>query len=448
MKYVIIGGDAAGMSAAMQIFKYDPDATIITLERGGIYSYAQCGLPYVISNTIESSDELVMRSAETFQKKFGIDARTFHEVDHINEKEQIVSGIQVKTGEAFNISYDRLLIATGTDSFVPDWEGTDLPGVYTLKTIPDMEEIQEYITNDVKDITIVGGGYIGLEMAESFHQLGKQVRIINRGNQVAKIFDKEMARYIHEEAEKHGIELVMNEDTIAIEGNKAVQAIRTDKSRYDTDLVLIATGVKPNTSFLEDTSIERMENGTIIVNESLETNVPAIYAAGDCATQYHRVKERHDVIPLGTHANKQGRIAGMNMVGKSRTFKGIVGTSIMRFNDLTLARTGLSDREAEEEGIPFDSVTIDATHIAGYFPGNKKLTVKLTYHADNLLLLGGQVIGEAGVDKRIDVLATALFQQLTVADLEDLDLSYAPPYNGVWDPIQRAARRAVGKTEE
>lgn len=445
LRYVIIGGDAAGMSAAMQIFKYDEQASITILEKGGIYSYAQCGMPYVISGDIQSTDALIMRSAETFREKFHMDARVFHEVDGIDVQKKEVSGKHVQTGESFTIPYDKLLIATGAGPIVPDWPGTDLGGVYTLKTIPDTADIKAHMSGDVQDVTIIGGGYIGLEMAESFHQLGKHVRLINRSEQVGKIFDAEMAAYIHKEAKKNNIELLLNEDTVAIEGDEHVEVIRTKKGVYETDLVLIATGVKPRTDFLQYTSIKTANNGAIHVNDRLETNIRDVYAAGDCALQYHIMKQQNDFIPLGTHANKQGRIAGMNMVGENRLFKGIVGTSILRFINLTLGRTGLSDREAEKAGIPYASVTIEATDIAGYYPGVKNMVMRLTYRSDNHLLLGGQIIGESGVDKQIDVLATALFNQMTLTDLEDLDLSYAPPYNSVWDPIQRAARKAVSQ---
>jgi len=448
LNYVIIGGDAAGMSAAMQIFKYDKDASITTLERGGIYSYAQCGLPYAISGEISHTDQLIIREAETFQEKFGINAKTFHEVQHIDTEQKLVAGIHTVNGEDFSFTYDKLLIATGADPFVPNWPGRDLQGVYTLKTIPDTEKIISKSKEDVEVVTIIGGGYIGLEMAESFRKVGKKVRLINRSEQLGKIFDQEMATYIHDEAKKHHIDVLLNEDTIALEGEDTVEAVRTDKGTYKTDLVLVATGIRPNTQILENTGIEVAKNGAIHVNEYMETNVNDVYAAGDCAQQYHLIKERGDYIPLGTNANKQGRIAGMNMAGKTRKFTGIVGTSILRFMDLSLGRTGLSDGEAEKLGIPFESVTIQAKHIASYYPGAKDITVKLTYRTDNLQLLGGQIIGKEGVDKRVDVLATALFNQMSIPDLEDLDLSYAPPFNGSWDPIQRAARKVMSQVEK
>lgn len=447
LNYVIIGGDAAGMSAAMQIFKYDKNAAITILEKGGFYSYAQCGMPYAISKTVPSVDQLIMRSSETFRGKFGMDTRTYHQAESIDTRAKTVSGHHMRSGESFTLPYDKLLIATGADPIVPDWPGKDLQGVHTLKTIPDTEAIKAY-ADHAKDVTIIGGGYIGLEMAESFHLLGKQVRMVNRSGQMGKIFDSEMAEHIHQEAAKHQVEVLLNEDTVAIEGDTAVQAIRTDKGTYATDLIIVATGIRPNTDFLEGTGIQTAGNNAVHVNEWMETNVQDIYAAGDCALQYHLVKEKHDYIPLGTNANKQGRIAGMNMAEKKRSFKGVTGTSILRFMDLTLGRTGLSERDAAKADVPYASVTVDAKHIASYYPGTKKITVKLTYRPDNLLLLGGQIIGEEGVDKRIDVLTTALFNQMTIDALEDLDLSYAPPYNGSWDPIQRAARRAMSDMEK
>ncbi|GAE45981.1 pyridine nucleotide-disulfide oxidoreductase [Mesobacillus boroniphilus JCM 21738] len=250
-----------------------------------------------------------------------------------------------------------------------------------------------------------------------------------------------MAELIHEEAVKQNIVLKMGESVEAFGGSEHVESVKTDKGEYETDLVLVAVGVKPNILFLEGTGIKISVNGAIQVNAYMQTSIKDIYAAGDCATQYHRVKEKDDHVPLGTHANKQGQIAGLNMVDVHKTFKGIVGTSIIKFFDLTLGRTGLSEKEANLLNIPYGSVTITAADIAGYYPDDKKMKLKLVYHKATHKILGGQIIGENGVDKRIDVLATAIFHSMTIDELLDLDLAYAPPYNGVWDPIQQAARR-------
>ncbi|HLR41932.1 MAG TPA: FAD-dependent oxidoreductase [Pseudogracilibacillus sp.] len=445
MNYVIIGGDAAGMSAAMQMMKYDPEAEITILEKGEIYSYAQCGMPYVIGGVVDSVDDLIARDVDVFREKYGMDARTLHEVERVDTKERTVSGRIVGTGETFQVPYDKLLIASGASPFVPIWKGMDVAGIHTLKTIPDTTEIAEDVKKDVQDITIVGGGYIGLEMAENFRKLGKKVRMLIRSGQVAKIFDESMAAYIMEEAERHGIDVLLHEEIKEVIGKESVTAIRTNKTIHETDMVLVATGIQPNTAFLQGSGVDVARNGAVQVNEWMETNVRNVYAAGDCAQQYHLVKEAYDYVPLGTHANKQGRIAGMNMAGQYRVYRGMTGTSIMQFVDLTLGKTGLSDREAANQELPYASVEIAGKHMARYYPGSEKISVKLTFRTDNGLLLGGQLVGKAGIDKRTDVLATALFNKMTVEQLEDLDLSYAPPYNGVWDPIQRAARKAVGK---
>lgn len=441
MKILIIGGDAAGMSAAMQIVRNSSGHEITVLEKGGVYSYGQCGLPYVISGKIESTDELIARTQSTFKEKYGIDARVFHEAQKVDVENKMVSGINHSNGETFSLPYDRLLIATGVSSVVPEWEGVTLPGIFSLKTIPDAKAIMDYLERDIHNVTVIGGGYIGLEMAESFAELGKKVTIIERNEQLAKIFDPDMAELIHEEAVKQNIVLKMGESVEAFGGSEHVESVKTDKGEYETDLVLVAVGVRPNTSFLEGTGIKTIGNGAIQVNAYMQTSIEDIYAAGDCATQYHRVKEKDDHVPLGTHANKQGQIAGLNMVDVHKTFKGIVGTSIIKFFDLTLGRTGLSEKEAKIMNIPCGSVTITASDIAGYYPDDKKMKLKLVYHKETHKVLGGQIIGENGVDKRIDVLATALFHSMTTEELLDLDLAYAPPYNGVWDPIQQAARR-------
>ena len=279
-------------------------------------------------------------------------------------------------------------------------------------------------------------------MAETFVELGKKVRMIERNDHIGTIYDADMAEYIHKEADKHNIEILTNENVKAFKGKERVEQIETDKGTYKTDLVLVSVGVQSNTDFLEGTNIRKNHKGAIEVNAYMQTNVKDVYAAGDCATHYHVIKETHDHIPLGTTANKQGRLAGLNMVDKRRAFKGTLGTGIIKFMNLTLARTGLNEKEAKGLNIPYKTVKVDSTNMAGYYPSASPLHLKLLYHADTKQLLGGQVIGEEGVDKRIDVIAMALFNKMSIHDLEDVDLSYAPPYNSVWDPIQQAARRA------
>ncbi|MFF6017634.1 FAD-dependent oxidoreductase [Lysinibacillus fusiformis] len=439
MKYVIIGGDAAGMSAAMEIYRNVPGAEITTLERGFIYSYGQCGLPYVVDGRISSTKRLIARDVETFRGKYGIDARIGYEVEKVDVEKQIVSGVQA-SGEVFEISYDKLLIATGADPVVPVKRGVELEGIHTVKTIPQLEDLMADLTTDIEQVTIIGGGYIGLEMAETLHACGKKVRLVQRGSHVAKILDEELAQHVHEEAKKNNVELLLNTDVEAFEGNKRVERVITNNGVLETDLVIVASGIRPNTKFLEGTGIAFAKNGAIIVNRHLETSVENVYAAGDCATHFNIVKERIDYIPLGTTANKQGRLAGLNMSGKFAPFRGIVGTSILKFFNLTIATTGINESHAKELGFDYEAFKLSARHIAGYYPGAQRMYIKVVVRKRDQLLLGAQIVGPAGVDKRIDVFATALYSKMTLPDLLDLDLAYAPPFNGVWDPLQQVAR--------
>lgn len=441
MNYVIIGGVAAGMSAAMEITRADENAHITVLEKGEDYSYGQCGLPYVINGWIPSISDIIARSAQTFRDKYKIDAQTNKEVTEIHSEAQTVIGHDTITHEKFEISYDTLLIATGADPNVPDWSGMDLQGIHTLKTIPDTKEIMSDLDNDRQNAVIVGGGYIGLEMAESLTSIGINVTLIQTDNQLATIFDADMADLIAEEADKQGVKVILNEAVEAFEGDGRVNKVITNKGSYETDFVLLAIGIHPNTGFVENTDIHLSDQGAIIVNPYMETNVKNIYAAGDCATHFHIVKRKDDYIPLGTTANKQGTIAGANMSGGAETFKGMTGSSVIKFFDLSLGRTGLSEAEAKALNFSYGIQTYKGTDIAGYYPGNKTLSIKLMYCKKTYDILGVQIIGEKGVSKRIDVIATAIFNKMKVQDLVDLDLSYAPQFNNVRDPLQQAARR-------
>lgn len=442
MKYVIIGGVAAGMSAAMEIYRTDDSADITVLERGQDYSYGQCGLPYVVNDLISSTDKVIARTVEDFRNKYQINARTNTIVIDVDVDHQEVIAIDTVTNEEFTVAYDRLLIATGADPIKPNWDGIDLEGIHTFKTITDTNNLLSDLTDDVKQVTVIGAGYIGLELADALKSRGLDVRLIQREDQVAEIFDRDMAVLVQNEAEKQGIEIILEETVKGFSGNDRVEAVMTDKQTYSTDLVLLAIGVKPNTEFLNDTGIHKLPNGALIVNAYQETSIKHIYAAGDCATHYHRIKQQHDYIPLGTTANKQGRIAGANMAGRRIAFKGVVGSSIIKFFDLSLGRTGLNENEAKQLNLPYTIISSVTNSHAGYYPGAEKLNLRLIYHTETKQLLGGQIIGKKGVDKRIDVLATALYAELTMSQLLDLDLSYAPPYNGAWDPIQQLVRKS------
>lgn len=442
LNYVIIGGVAAGMSAAMEIYRTDENARITVLEQGTYYSYGQCGLPYIINKRIPSIDDVIARTVETFRHKYHINALTNKVVTNISTDEQTVLGYDVRTKEVFHVAYDRLLIATGAQPNVPSLEGVELEGIHTLKTIPDTEAIMSHLDNKVEHSVIVGGGYIGLEMTESLTTLGKKVTLIQRGQQLANIFDADMATFIYDEAIEKGVDVILNESVEKFSGHDGiVDKVITDHGSYTTDFVLLAIGVQPNTRFLNHSNLHLTDQGAIKVNAYMETNIDNIYAAGDCATHFHLVKQKDDYIPLGTTANKQGTIAGANMAGNPVAFKGITGTSIIKFFDLTLGRTGLSEKEAKLMKISYDIAKYEGTDITNYYPGNKKMSIKLLYCKKTYRLLGGQIIGEKGVSKRIDVLTTAIFNDMTVHELIDLDLSYAPQFNNVRDPLQQTARQ-------
>lgn len=438
--YVIIGGDAAGMSAAMEIVRHDKKAQVTTLEQGTVYSYGQCGLPYVIDGRIASAERVIARSPETFRDRYGIDARTNHRVESIDYEKKEVRGTHVETDETFTVHYDKLLIATGAHPLVPSLRNSDLSGIQVFKTIEQTQQLVAAI-EEKQHVTVIGGGYIGLEVAEALTLAGKEVRVIQRGDRLAKNFDDSISEAILTKARERGIEVLLNEEVIGFEGEDVVRKVTTKNGTYATDYVVLALGVRPATAFAQSPQLHTLRNGAIVTNEQMETTIPDVYAAGDCASHFNRLTGKHDYIPLGTTANKQGRVAGLAMCGEDARFKGIVGTSIFQFFDYAIGGTGLNERALQATNRDYDSITLTANAIAGYYPGGDKMTLTLYYDTFTRHVLGAQMIGGAGVDKRLDVIATALYAQLTVEDLLDLDLSYAPPFNGVWDPIQQMARR-------
>lgn len=443
MEYVIIGGDAAGMSAAMQIFKHDKRANITIFEQGEDYSYAQCGLPYGISGEIKDLEDVVVRTANTYKSKFNMNATTRQRLIHIDTDHKQVLVRDLETRREYFKHYDKLLIATGARAYVPNWYTEELKGVFTLKELSDAKKIKKYLKSFHKYAVIVGGGYVALEMAESLRHMGIQVKLMLRNNRLGDMFDLDMQSAIIEEAKANKIEICFEEEIVALHGKDSISAITTNKSRHSADLLIAATGVKPNTDFLEKSVISLSSNGAVNVDAYMHTNVPDVFAAGDCAMQYNRIKKALDYKPLGTNANKQGRIAGLNIMGQKRIYQGTLGTSILRFFNLTLAKTGLSAQEALESGFEIGSETIKSTDIAGYFPNHQFFTMKIIYEKESMAIMGAQIIGSGNVDKRIDVLSTAIFSKLKVQDLEDLDIAYAPPYNSVWDPVQKLARKIM-----
>jgi len=442
-RYVIIGGDAAGMSAASQIRRMDKEGEILVFEKEGVISYAQCGLPYWVGGVVPEKKKLIARTAEEFLNRYNIDVKLYHEVVKIDPSKKEIKVFRREEKDEIAVPYDVLLIGTGSTAIVPPWDGRNLPGVFTLKTMGDAEKLLDWLSSHTPTkAVVIGGGYIGLETAEALHSRGFKVTVLDLAPQLIPTFDKEIAEIAQDALTRHGVEVHLNEEVVGLEGDeKGVKAVVTKNGKFEADLVIISIGVRPVSELAKEAGIELGPKNAILVNERLETSIPDIYAAGDCATHFNRIKNAPDYIPLGTTANKQGRIAGINMAGGDAKFAGVVGTAIVKVFDRTIARSGLGERDCEALGIPYQVVLIKARPVSHYYPWEDEiLTIKLCYHKDNRKLLGGQIAGGlGGVDKRIDVLATALFHEMTIDELQALDLAYAPPYNSVWDPLQQAS---------
>ena len=442
-RFVVVGADAAGMSAASEARRVDAGLEIVAYDKGGFTSYSQCGLPYWLGGVVKRQEQLLSRSVDSFAQR-DIQVQLHHEVLAIDPQRQRVRVRNLEAGTEFDDPYDQLLIATGASPAELSFPGSDLVGVFNLDVMEDAVAIEAFLRRHRPARTvIVGGGYVGLELAENFTRLSLQVALVQRSEQVFQSVDPELAAALHGELERNGVDVRFCESVVqACAGQEGrVQEVQTTTGTLPAELVILATGVRPNVSLATGAGVPLGETGAIAVDSRLATHTPGIYAAGDCAEHYHRVLRKGAWIPLGTTANKQGRVVGRNAAGGQAMFAGIVGTAVAKVFDLSVARTGLNEREARAAGFDIETVVLESTDQAGYMPGSEKLTVKLVAERGSGRLLGGQAIGKSGADKRVDVLATALYAQLTVSQLEELDLGYAPPFNSVWDPVQAAATR-------
>jgi NADPH-dependent 2,4-dienoyl-CoA reductase/sulfur reductase-like enzyme len=443
---IIIGGDAAGMSAASKVRRVHPDKQIIVFEKSGYTSYSACGIPYFISGLIATSDELIARSPAEFRTKFNIDVRTQHlvlQVDTDNKRIRVLDKIK---GEEFWQPYGQLLIATGGKAYCPKHiTGHDAENVFGVSTLKSGINIENYIRNNKpKTAVIIGGGYIGLEMAEALLIRNISVTIINRGAQLMNTLDPDMGQTVTEAVRNLGATVYLNEALTGFEiKDNNVTAVTTDKQSITTDMVIFGMGSAPNTAFLKGSGIVLGVRDAIKVNAQMQTNIPDVWAAGDCTETLHLVSKKHFYIAMGTVANKTGVVAGSSIAGEKATFPGAVGTAVCKVCSYEVARTGLQEKELIKLGIEYATATIDSTTRARYYPGSKKIVVKLLAEKNSGRLLGGQIIGEEGAAKRIDVLATAVTHNLTLQNLIDMDLSYAPPFSPVWDPVQTCARKLV-----
>lgn len=448
MKVVVIGGVAAGMSAASKIKREKPDWHIIVFEMGVETSYGACGLPYYISGVNKDEDLLRIRTPSEFIKS-GIDVRLSSEVTKVDDVNKVVTVIN--DANTYDEEYDYLIIASGASPIIPPIKNIDtkFSNVFSVKTIEDANKIKTYIEEEkVTKATIIGSGYIGLEMVEALLELGIEVTLFEMNDAVLASVDKEIATIISEELIKQHVSLHVSEYVVEVKGDKTVDTIVSNKDIYNTELLIVAAGVKPTTNFLEGSNILRARNGGIITNKKMETSVKGVYAGGDCTLIHHKLLNKDVYLPLGTHANKQGKLIGENIVGENRSFQGALGTAALKVCNLDVARTGLSEGEAKDNNIEYSSVFITAPSHAPYYPNQTPIYIKMLYDTTDGRILGAQLAGRQGVALRIDIIATIIDAGYTAQQVSDLDLCYAPPFSSVWDAVQIATNVIVSKRKK
>ena len=440
MKVVIIGGVAGGATAAARIRRLDENAQIIVFERSGYISYANCGLPYYIGDVITDKNALTLQTPESFWRRFRVDMRVKHEVIAIRPEEKTVQVRNLNTGDVFEESYDKLIISTGAKPTQPRLPGVGLDKLFTLRTVEDTFIIKEYIDkNNPKSVVLAGGGFIGLELAENLRELGMDVTIVQRPKQLMNPFDADMAAFIHGEMRKHGVKLALGHTVEGFEENDGgVDVLLKDEQPLHADMVVLAIGVTPDSALAKEAGLELGIKGSIVVNDRMETSEKDIYAVGDAVQVKHYVTGEDALISLAGPANKQGRIVADNVCGGDSRYLGSQGSSVIKVFDMTAATTGINETNAKKAGLNVEKVILSPMSHAGYYPGGKVMTMKVVFEKESYRLLGAQIVGYEGVDKRIDVLATAIHAGMKATQLKDLDLAYAPPYSSAKDPVNMA----------
>ena len=441
-RYLIVGGVAAGMSAATRLKRLDETAEIVVFERGDYVSYANCGLPYYIGDAITERERLVVQDSTGFRELFNIDVRTGSEVLAIQPAEKRIRVKDLATGREYDESYDKLLLTPGGSPVKPTIPGSDHPAVHTLWTIPDADRIRALVDDGrVKTALVVGAGFIGLEMAENLQARGIYVTVVEMANQAMNVVDYEIAAVVHREMAMQKVELLLEDGVEAFEPgvNGGVIARLNSGKTLEADLVLLSIGVKPNTGFVGDSGLALGARGHILVDAQLRTSDAHIFAAGDAIEVLHPLTNQQTAIPLAGPANKQGRIVAGNMAGRQpRSYQGTMGTAIAKVFDLSVGMTGLSEKLCKAKNIPCQTLIIHPNDTAGYYPGAMKMCLKLVFSPQNRRVLGAQAVGYNGVDKRIDVVATAIMGGMTVDDLAEIEHAYAPPYSSAKDPVNMA----------
>jgi len=439
-KVVIVGGVAGGASTAARLRRMDEDLEIIMLEKGEHISFANCGLPYHIGEVIKERDKLLVQTPQSMEERFDIDVRIQHEAVKINREAKVVEIKDLKSGELYQENYDKLVLSPGAEPIKPPLPGLDLPEVFTLRNIPDTDKIKNFVDeNKPSRAVVVGGGFIGLEMAENLHERGIEVSVVEMMDQLMGSLDYEIAAMLHNHLRTKGIDLHLSDGITAVEETDGRKIVKLQSGRtIKTDFVILSIGVNPRTELAEDAGLEIGSSKGIKVNEYLQTSDPSIYAIGDAIEVKDLVTERSVRIPLAGPANKQGRIAADNICGRKETYKGTQGTSIAKAFDLTIASTGASEKTLKNLKWDYQVVHTNSNNHAGYYPGAVPMMIKLIFAPDGGRVLGAQIAGYDGVDKRIDVLAAAVRQEMNIYDLQELELAYAPPFGSAKDPVNMA----------
>lgn len=437
MKVVIIGGVAGGASAAARIRRLDEQAEIVVFERSGFISYANCGLPYYIGGVIKDEGELTLQTPDSFWNRFRVKMNVHCEVTSIHPENKSVIVKNLETGDEFSESYDKLLLSPGAKPVKPDFDGVDSDRVFTLRTVEDTLKIRRYIDqNHPGSAVVVGGGFIGIETAENLRELGMQVTLVQSGRQLLAPFDSDMATFIHAEVRSHGVKLLLSNSVEGFSENGGSIDVRL-KNLPDihTDMVVVAIGVVPETSIAKEAGLETGIKGSIVVDDKMQTSVNDIYAVGDAVQIKNFVTGNDALISLAGPANKQGRIAADNICGADVHYTGAQGSSVIKIFDMTAAVTGINEKTAEAFAIRTDKIIISPMSHAGYYPGGTLMTMKLVFEKESYRILGAQIVGFDGVDKRIDVIAAAIRAGMKAYELSEIDLAYAPPYSSAKDPV-------------
>ena len=448
MKILIVGGVAGGASAAARLRRLSEKDEIIMFEKGEYISFANCGLPYYVGEVIQNRNKLLVQTVEGMGTRFNLDIRNWTEIVQINRETKTVTARKVATGEEYTESYDVLILSPGASPIKPRIEGIEeANNVYTLRNIPDTDRIKEKVDFEKPEkAVVIGGGFIGLEIAENLCERGVEVTIVDKGNQVMAPIDFEMAQIVHTHIREKGVHLLLEENVSAIleQGNK----VRLDSGKeLEADMILLAIGVKPESMIAKEAGLDVGVNGAIKVNEHMQTSDPSIYAVGDVIEVKDYIHGTDTYIPLAWPANRQGRLVADHIHGKEAVYNGTLGTSIAKVFDLSVASTGSNEKILKRQGVPYEVVHVTPNSHAGYYPGAAQLNLKLIFDKETGRIYGAQAVGKDGVDKRIDVIATAIKGNMTVLDLPDIEIAYAPPYSSAKDPVNMAGYAATNIME-